>query len=389
MCGKAKYTLMADSPKLALSWASAAHHYVHTAAWLIEASGVFYGGPQWDGNSPLARYAWFVTFVFIVEPVMEHMIGHDQSNPTAEQLIEGREKGLRFGGALYSFAPADAFGTYAYLRALRGQPAAADVVGLALMASVLNGGIGIPTAHELFHKAKTMPRLLPGRFMLAAIGFLYWEEEHVVGHHRWVATPTDPSTALQGESVYSFLPRTYRGTFVSSWRLHADRLQREGRVPSRAVFAMLNFGPTIGLMVFFAIAAAVPLHVVVSFFILQATFGTIYLEFFNYPTHYGLRRKLLEDGSCERPNPCHSWNCTHIVSNYLMRIVSRHSDHHSFPKREMQLLRAFKESPAHPMGTLGMFSLALCPPAFLFDHGPARRCRQCHWQAATGVAAPG
>jgi alkane 1-monooxygenase len=82
----------------------------------------------------------------------------------------------------------------------------------------------------------------------------------------------------------------------------------------------------------------------------------------NYVEHYGLLRRKLPNGAYEAPQPHHSWNTNHLVTNLALFHLQRHSDHHAHPSRRYQSLRHFEDLPQLPSGYLGMFPLAYIPP---------------------------
>jgi alkane 1-monooxygenase len=81
----------------------------------------------------------------------------------------------------------------------------------------------------------------------------------------------------------------------------------------------------------------------------------------NYVEHYGLLRGRLPNGQYEAPQPHHSWNTNHLVTNLALFHLQRHSDHHANPSRRYQSLRHFAEVPQLPSGYFGMFTLAYFP----------------------------
>lgn len=52
--------------------------------------------------------------------------------------------------------------------------------------------------------------------------YMHFTYEHVYGHHRRVATPEDPATAVLGQSLYDFLPRTFLGSYKSVYKMQRD-----------------------------------------------------------------------------------------------------------------------------------------------------------------------
>ena len=82
----------------------------------------------------------------------------------------------------------------------------------------------------------------------------------------------------------------------------------------------------------------------------------------NYVEHYGLLRQRLPSGQYEAPQPHHSWNANHVVTNLALFHLQRHSDHHAYPSRRYHALRHFPDLPQLPSGYFGMFPLSYVPP---------------------------
>jgi alkane 1-monooxygenase len=241
---------------------------------------------------------------------------------------------------------------------------ASELGGLELAASiaslgVINGAGGINVAHELMHRKHWLWRA-GAEILMTSVSYTHFCIEHVLGHHRNVATPNDPATARRGESLYRFYPRTVIGGLQSAWVLERercakkhirwsslrDRRMRYILVLTAAYLGIgLAFGP-IGLLLFAA-------QGVVAFSLLEAI---------NYIEHYGLMRGQLASGKYERVLPQHSWNSAHRVSNWYLFNLARHSDHHYLASREYDRLRHHGDAPQLPTGYAGMVILALFPP---------------------------
>jgi alkane 1-monooxygenase len=97
-------------------------------------------------------------------------------------------------------------------------------------------------------------------------------------------------------------------------------------------------------------------------FLLAALIGILLLETVNYIEHYGLQRRLQDNGRYERAMPQHSWNSDHVLGRLLLFELSRHSDHHYMASRKYQILRHHGESPQLPTGYPGSMILAMLPP---------------------------
>ena len=95
-----------------------------------------------------------------------------------------------------------------------------------------------------------------------------------------------------------------------------------------------------------------------------AVVGFLLLETVNYIEHYGIVRKQNDSGQFERVNPQHSWNASHLISNFFLFQLQRHSDHHYNAIKRYQVLDHYNESPQLPFGYPTMILAALVPPVW-------------------------
>jgi alkane 1-monooxygenase len=75
-------------------------------------------------------------------------------------------------------------------------------------------GINAIAGHELFHKKEWYYKMLGG-FAYTKFLYSHLPSEHVYGHHKNVATPEDPATAIFGETVHQFILRNVWGSLKS------------------------------------------------------------------------------------------------------------------------------------------------------------------------------
>lgn len=221
-----------------------------------------------------------------------------------------------------------------------------------------DSGLGINTGHELGHKHNALEQWL-ARLVLAVPAYGHFTVEHGRGHHRWVSTPEDHASSRMGESIYRFALRELPGGVRRAWALEGSRLAGLGHpawsvhntmLQSYAVTAVLQLGLVLafgGVMLPF-----LAVHNVVAWWQLTSA---------NYVEHYGLLRRRNADGRYEAPQPHHSWNTNHLVTNLAMFHLQRHSDHHAYPSRRYQSLRHFEDLPQLPSGYFGMFPLSYVP----------------------------
>lgn len=293
--------------------------------------------------------AWVLVvpvFVYALLPVLDVATGPDRENrpPAAPTWVYRALPRLYV--PLYTLSLA-----YTLWTATSASPWVA--AGL-VMASGLVSVLGINVAHELMHRAGKLDLAL-SVWTMAGSAYPHFVVEHVHGHHRNVATPLDPASARQGESVWAFLPRTLVGGLRSAWSIEAARSGQRWGWGNRIVrwWALQLLGIT-------ALFVASPL--LGAFFVAQAALSILLLEIINYVEHYGLAREATAPGRWERVRPHHSWNSPERVTNWFLLNLQRHSDHHAYAGRPYEQLRHYDDVPQLPAGYPWMMLVALFPP---------------------------
>ena len=234
---------------------------------------------------------------------------------------------------------------------------------MAVAVGIASGGIGITYAHELIHQKNRFERTL-GEVLMCSTLYGHWCTEHVYGHHLNVATPEDPATAREGESVYRFLPRVLWQTLASSWQIQREQLKRRGAGFFSRHNAFLRYAGWTAA--FLGLAFALGGWMGIGLLVVQAMVAILLLELVDYIEHYGLLRRKRPNGKYEPTRPHHSWNSGHQASNWLLINLQRHSDHHFKPAKRFPTLQSYPESeaPQLPHGYPWMVLLSLAPPLF-------------------------
>lgn len=318
---------------------------------LLIALGLIYGGLWIEGTA---------IFALLAIPIVDHLVGLKTGglDPRTEERALFFHKLLTWIwlpvqiGIIFAIIAAAGYATHL---------SQGELVRLALAAGLITGGIGITYAHELVHQTSRFERAL-GEVLLTTTLYGHFAIEHVHGHHVHVGTPRDPVSARYRESFYRFFPRAVFGSFASAWGIQQERMARRGLAWwhwSNPFWRYLG-ASALWLGLSYALAGWFG----AGLFLLQAVIAFTLLEIVNYVEHYGLARRLLENGRYERVGPHHSWNASHRVTNYLLINLQRHSDHHYHPGRRFPLLQHYEETqaPQLPFGYPTMFMMALAPP---------------------------
>ncbi len=221
------------------------------------------------------------------------------------------------------------------------------------------GVLGINVAYELGHRTKQTEKFLAKSLLLTSL-YMHFIIEHNRGHHKNVSTMEDPSSARYGEPLYAFWWRSVSNTYMSAWNLENKRLKRLNIKAALLKNEMIRFTLIQGLLLA-SILIVFGVETMI-YFIMAAIMGFLLLETVNYIEHYGLRRKIKENGTYERTMPWHSWNSDHIIGRMMLFELSRHSDHHYIASRKYQVLRHIDGSPQMPTGYPGMMLISLIPP---------------------------
>jgi alkane 1-monooxygenase len=320
----------------------------------------FYAGGGWNWLTPL--------LVFILIPMADYWVGIDKQNVSkAEVKVVGEEFYYRFVTYVWTYVQLAFVSWAAYAVSMGVLTTSVQWVGFTLSVGLVTGGIGITIAHELGHKKSKLEQFY-SKALLMTVFYMHFFIEHNKGHHVQVATPEDPATARKGENFYSFWLRSVFVGYHHAWKLEAKRLKDR----NLALFSLSNQMIAFALLplLFCGLLTAILSYMqarivweVPVFFFAQSIIAFTLLELVNYIEHYGIVRKKEKD-EYERVNPLHSWNASHLISNFFLFQLQRHSDHHAHASKRYQVLEHYDESPQLPFGYPTMIMIAVVPPAW-------------------------
>lgn len=319
----------------------------------------FYMGGFWN-VTPLA-------FSFLILPLIDQSLGVDTSNvPEAEARVRSEAFYYRFVTYVWTFVQIAFVCWAAFAVSADRLQGVAEWVAFIMGSALVTGGIGITVAHELGHKKSALEKFY-AKLLLMTVCYMHFYIEHNRGHHVTVATPADPATARKNESFYHFWKRSVFGGYRHAWHLETESLRRN----HRAVFSIHNqmlWFATLPLIFCALLALLISAYLnrwvweVPVFFFSQSLVAFTLLELVNYVEHYGIRRTEISPGKYERVNPLHSWNASHLLSNFFLFQLQRHSDHHAYAHKRFQVLNHYDASPQLPFGYPTMIIIALVPP---------------------------
>jgi alkane 1-monooxygenase len=338
----------------------------------------FYLGGYWNYLT--------IFFSFIMIPLIDQALGVDTSNATNQEVkAKAEEFYYRFVTYIWTYVQLIFMGWGAYAVTSAKLLTPFDWIGFLVSFALVTGGIGITVAHELGHKKSALERFY-GKALLMTVCYMHFYIEHNRGHHVTVATPEDPATARKNESFYMFWVRSVFGGYLHAWKLERESLARKNRSPFSIHNEMIRFAiiPFLfcGLLTLvFSYLLGRFTWEIPLFFFAQSFLAFSLLELVNYVEHYGIVRKEIAPGKYERVNPLHSWNASHLISNFFLFQLQRHSDHHAFAHKRYQVLNHYDESPQLPFGYPTMIIIAMFPPIWF---GLMNK-RLEHWNEVSGM----
>ena len=323
-------------------------------AYLLPAAAYFsvFQGSIWS-------YTAFI-LAFVILPLIELVL--PLSNQGEVSDYSGRQVHPFFDVLLYVNIPLVYGLIFFFLWRISTSPLSTyELIGMTFSVGVIIGANGINVAHELGHRSTKLEQWMAKLLLLPAL-YQHFFIEHNRGHHRYVGTYDDPSTARFGESLYQFWLRSVSKCFISAWNLEKERLKKNGL-------------PIIGInnqMFHFAILQFIYLFVLgyifglkyLTFVIFIAIIGFLLLESINYIEHYGLRRLKKPNGAYEKVAMKHSWNSNHDLGRIFLYELTRHADHHYKASKKYQTLRHIEDSPQLPVGYPASIILAMVPPVW-------------------------
>jgi alkane 1-monooxygenase len=325
----------------------------YLTAYLIPFSAFYsvYTGEWWSYLTPV--------LAFLIVPLLElrqtQTVDLDDKNET-----DRKNNSLFFDFLLYLNVPI-VYGIIALFiyQNLNVQRDIFELIGMVFSVGIVLGSNGINVAHELGHRVNRLSQLAASALLLPSF-YMHFTIEHNLGHHKNVATPSDPASAPKNMSVYEFWWVSVTGSFISALNIERYLLKKKGIGPNsiqnRVLLFALIEAVYMALLLFF-LPWWVTLLVIASGFI-----GFLQLETINYIEHYGLRRKKLPNDKYERVRPVHSWNSNHWLGRVMLYELTRHSDHHYRASKKYQILEHKEEAPQLPVGYPAAMMMALIPP---------------------------
>ncbi len=258
-----------------------------------------------------------------------------------------------------------------------------QAIALAIALGLFMGQVSNSNAHELIHASNRRLRML-GVLVYISLLFGHHASAHPKVHHVHVATPRDPNSARMGQGFYHFWPRAWFGSFRAGLAAETAARTRLRITPPVLTHPYLGYvgGAALALALAYWLAGGAGVAVYVGL----TGYAQMQLILADYVQHYGLRRRVRDDGSVEPASLRHSWNAGAWYSSAMMLNAPRHSDHHLHPMRHFPALRLDRATmPVLPYSLPVMAAIAMVPRLWRKVMDPA----VAHWQKSLGSGGVG
>ena len=226
-------------------------------------------------------------------------------------------------------------------------------MGAFLSIAAITAAVGLPIAHEMFHRQDGISRFFGNLFAVTLMAGDV-EKEHRIGHHIETSSVLDVDTPARGESVYTFIPKLIVFFHTAPWALEKKRFANKGKshwtLRNPLLWAWLGF---IALEAFFFITIGWQAALSV---LAISTLGQSIVCIFSYVQHYGLIR--VPDTPIENR---HALNHLRPLSRVLTFEIVTHSQHHTNPMTPYWELTPYKDV-IRPGSAYGYFLLTFLPP---------------------------
>ncbi|MEL0082714.1 MAG: alkane 1-monooxygenase [Gammaproteobacteria bacterium] len=317
----------------------------------LAAGGISLGG----------SWAWTGVMVFVLLALVDHFLPMDLSSRNIRYPWLARLLPYLHYPALFGFWML--FATQLASGAVSGW----NILGGILSVGIINGLVGLATAHELMHGNNRFART--GADLIGTCyGVPITDLGHVHVHHIHLDTPMDGDTPIRGESIYRFAIRSVRAIIAETFRLEFEYLRKTGKSPWSPL-GRLFWGVAFELLfavIFVTLAGPIGLPVLIVTWVV----GFTVMAHYNYAQHYGLVR--VPDQPIQAR---HAWNHLKPLSRLLGYEITTHSEHHLDPDVTYTRLTPLPDAPQMP-SILICFITSLIPP--LWERLIARP-RLRHW----------
>mgnify|MGYP006170477335 CR=1 FL=1 len=200
------------------------------------------------------------TVIYDIIPFLELFIKADPKNlDEVEEALAKKNRGYDF--VLYAAVVLQYYSLWIFFHAVQEANISNwDLAGRIVSMGLLCGAFGINVAHELGHRVNKFEQFLAKMLLLTSL-YMHFFIEHNKGHHKHVATASDPSTAKYNQSLYAFWPQTLMGTYMSAWKIATEELEKKGKSwfsinNEMLLFQLIQVAFVLGIYLIFGLSVA-------------------------------------------------------------------------------------------------------------------------------------
>lgn len=224
-----------------------------------------------------------------------------------------------------------------------------------------SSGLMINLCHEYMHKNNLTEKII-ARFYLSLIFFNIFENDHLYNHHNEEVTCTDkdPAFAKLNQSLYAYTCYLFYHNFLISMDIQRKMLEKKGysfynifrnTLLKWYLFSFLLFA-LVGIFIGMKAFCLLITQMLVSYLLFGST---------TYNQHYGLYRRIKEDGTPESFTYMNVWTSDHFMTGRCYINLSHHGHHHLFNLCRYPHLKVIRLGPLLPYGYNAVIFISLFP----------------------------
>lgn len=223
------------------------------------------------------------------------------------------------------------------------------------------GGYILLIAHEYMHKNNNIEKVI-SRIIASLEFWSVHEYEHLYYHHNadYICTQHDLSHARLNQSFYSYVFYAFISNYRSAWVKQHEISKQNGES-----FYNIYRNPFLKWNLFSVILAVLILVFVgakaFAFFLLQALVAIFLFLGATYNQHYGLTRRIKEDGTPEEFTFMNIWSSDHFMTSRTSFNLSHHGHHHLFQLCRYPHLKVVRLGPLLPYGYSTIILISMFP----------------------------
>ena len=164
--------------------------------------------------------------MYVIFPVLDFYSSNTKNNTENEQAMRAKDRRFLIPVYFFIFAYwANVYATFDYLASVFDNCSYLRCSRAIFMVWVISG-TDVILGHELGHRKNCTHRFFGYTLYLRFLNTSFIIT-HNKGHHKWVATPQDPASAVKGQNVFHFIAHSIPHSFLQGWKIEVERIEKK------------------------------------------------------------------------------------------------------------------------------------------------------------------